>query len=100
MTITSEKTDEFIKINVEGSIDVINAQVLQDAILKAFQESTVIHVDMEKATYICSSGLRAFLLGQKTAKSKGGAMKLFNVNETVMNVFSLTGFDNVLEIVK
>ena len=45
-----------------------------------------------------SAGLRAILLGQKTAVSKGGSLKLIHVQEAVMSVFRITGFDKLLTI--
>ena len=48
--------------------------------------------------YISSAGLRALLIGQKTAASKGGSMKLTNVSDVVMNIFEMSGFSKILKI--
>ena len=46
-----------------------------------------------------SAGLRALLLGQKTASSKGGTMKVANVQSSVYQVFKMSGFAKILDIV-
>ena len=48
--------------------------------------------------YVSSAGLRALLIGQKTAMSKRGSMKLVNVNQTVMHVLKMSGFQNILKV--
>ena len=48
--------------------------------------------------YISSAGLRALLIGQKTATSKGGSMKVTNVSDVVMNILELSGFAKILKI--
>ena len=55
-------------------------------------------MDFLNVEYISSAGLRALLIGHKTATSKGGSMKLTNVSEGVMNIFDVTGFATILKI--
>lgn len=47
--------------------------------------------------YISSAGLRVILKVQKLM-NKQGKMKLINVNETIMEVFDITGFADILTI--
>ena len=51
-----------------------------------------------KVAYVSSAGLRALLIGQKTANSKGGSMTLTNVQEAVAQVFEMSGFSGILTI--
>ena len=87
-----------IQINVEGKIDSITSKEFQDAVLKSFQRSNVIIINMEKTMYISSAALRALTLGQKTAESKGGKMTIINVQPAVMDVFRTAGFEKILDI--
>ena len=48
--------------------------------------------------YISSAGLRVLLAAQK-AMSKQGKMTIRHVNETIMEVFEITGFVDILSIV-
>jgi anti-anti-sigma factor len=55
-------------------------------------------IDFLNVAYISSAGLRALLIGQKTAASKGGSMKLVNIADTVKTVLDMSGFSNILDI--
>ncbi len=98
MTITETRNDGNICVAVEGRVDTVTSPQLQQAILQAFQKSSQVVLDLEKMEYISSSGLRALLLGQKTAQSKGGKMTLLHVLPAVMEVLDMTGFTNILNI--
>lgn len=98
MKIARTVNEEDTILMVEGRIDATNSKELQDAIISAFQSTKNLVVDFEKVEYIASAGLRALLLGHKTAVSKSGMMKLIHVGEDVMNVLRMTGFDSALHI--
>lgn len=98
MNIVKTVNGEETVLAVEGRIDATNSRELQDAIIGAFQSARNLVVDFEKVTYIASAGLRALLLGHKTAVSKSGVMKLTHVNEDVMEVLRMTGFQSALHI--
>jgi len=55
-------------------------------------------IDMEKCAYVASSGLRVILQAQKSINRVQGSMVVKNVNETVMEVFEMTGFSDILTI--
>ncbi len=88
-----------IQLAVSGNVDTNTAPQLQAKILQSFQKVKSVVIDMGDCPYVSSAGLRAFLLGHKTATSKGGSLKLCNVQQTVMDVFKTTRFDSVLTIV-
>ena len=98
MQITETRDNEVITIAIEGRVDTNTSPQLQQAILSAFQKSKDIVVDFLNVPYISSAGLRALLIGQKTATSKGGSMKVTNVSETVMNILEMSGFSKILKI--
>ena len=96
MTVNEVKLEDAIRLDVEGRVDTTTAPQLQQAILTAFQKTKVLEVNFEKVEYISSAGLRALLIGEKTAKSKGGSMTITGANEAVVEVFKVTGFINIL----
>ena len=98
MTINETLGEEKLVISVEGRVDTNTSPELQDAILKGFQRSNDLELDFKELDYISSAGLRALLLGHKTALSKGGSMIITHVNEDVMEIFEDTGFDGVFDI--
>lgn len=98
MNIERTENGEEIILTVEGRVDANTSRELQDAIITAFQGSNKLVVDFAKVEYVASAGLRALLLGQKTAASKAGYMKLLHVAEAVMEVLNMTGFASILTI--
>ena len=54
-------------------------------------------LDFEKLDYISSAGLRVLLSAQKTMTQQG-EMKLIHVGETIMEIFEVTGFSDILTI--
>ena len=58
---------------------------------------TVLTLDFAELEYISSAGLRVLLAAQKVMNKQGG-MVIRHVNETIMEVFEITGFSEVLTI--
>ena len=98
MTISETRREGMIQLDIEGRVDTNNSPQLQQSILQAFQKGSHVVLNLEKVEYVSSAGLRALLIGQKTANSKGGTMKLIHVCATVMEVFTVTGFASMLTI--
>lgn len=98
MNMIETDCGSYIRLLVEGRIDVTTSPKLQTQILNCFQKKNELVIDFLNVEYISSAGLRALLIGQKTALSKKGSMKLVNVNETVMHVLKMSGFQTILNI--
>ena len=58
---------------------------------------TLLELDFDKLEYLSSAGLRVLLAAQK-AMNKQGKMVIRHVNETIMEVFEVTGFIDILTI--
>ena len=98
MTISETRREGMIQLTIVGRVDTNTSPELQKSILQAFQKGNTVILDMASTDYISSAGLRALLIGQKTASSKGGSMKLIHVRDSVMKVFEMTGFAQMLTI--
>lgn len=98
MNMIETNCGDHIRILIEGRVDVTTSPQLQNKILTAFQKNSNLVLDFLNVEYISSAGLRALLIGQKTAASKKGHMKLVNVNEAVMNVLTISGFLEILNV--
>lgn len=98
MNIVTSDCKNHMRLTVEGRVDTVTSPQLQQTILNAFQVKNDVVVDFLNVPIISSAGLRALLIGQKTAESKGGSMKIVNVNETVFEVFQMTGFHKILTV--
>jgi anti-sigma B factor antagonist len=58
---------------------------------------TALIIDMTALDYISSAGLRVLLSAQKSM-NKQGEMKVVHVGETIMEIFEVTGFSDILSI--
>lgn len=98
MNIAVTNCGTYTRIIIDGRVDTNTTPQLQQAILNAFQKDKNIVLDFLNVPYISSAGLRALLIGHKTAASKGGTMKLTNVGSAVFDVIKMSGFDSILRI--
>ncbi len=98
MNIEEIKNEGIVQLNVSGKIDALAATEFQNAILKGFQKSSNVILDMQGVQYISSAGLRGLMIGQKTASSKGGKFTMINVTDPVKDILRVTGLDKALAI--
>ena len=98
MNLTEKRNCRTIQIKIEGRVDTTTSPQLQQAILTAFQKGSKVVLDFQEVSYVSSAGLRALLIGQKTAMSKGGSMVMVHVQEMVMSVLEMSGFSGILQI--
>ena len=98
MTITTLRDGPHITLGIEGRVDTNTSAQLQGEILRAFQGARQLTLDFSQVSYISSAGLRALLIGQKTARTKGASMELLHVQPAVMKVLQLSGFDSILTV--
>ena len=82
---------------LEGRLDTITAPELEKELKALPEEKLALVLDFEKLSYISSAGLRVLLSTQKARNSLGG-MTLTHVNETIMEIFEVTGFLDILTI--
>ncbi len=57
-------------------------------------------IDFSDLDYISSAGLRVILMAAKRLKASGGNIALCSLNETIGEVFEVSGFDRILDIHK
>ena len=97
MTIEKKINGEAATLIVSGRLDTQTAPELEnelDAVLLGIKELTF---DMSNLEYVSSAGLRVILKAQKAMNAQG-SMKLTGVNDSIMEVFDITGFLDILTI--
>ena len=97
MTIEKKINNDAVTLIVSGRLDTQTAPELEnelDNILSGLKELTF---DMTNLEYVSSAGLRVILKAQK-AMTAQGSMKLTDVNDSIMEVFDITGFLDILTI--
>lgn len=95
MTIDIKKNVEETILEITGRLDTITAPALDKTINENLGECKSLIFDLKNLEYISSAGLRVLLATHKKMK---GALKLKNVQESVMEVFEITGFADILVI--
>ena len=97
MTINKTQNGAQLLVAVDGRLDTATAPELEKELKSSLDGVTELTLDMTALEYISSAGLRVLLSTQKTM-NRQGAMKLTHVNETVMEIFEVTGFSDILTI--
>ena len=97
MNIIKTKEGSTLSLALEGRLDTTTAPQLEAALHGAMEGVTELNMDFEKLEYLSSAGLRVILAAQKTM-NKQGKMVIRHVNETIQEVFEVTGFVDILTI--
>ena len=99
MEVTYRIDKDILYIAIEGRVDASNAADTEKKIFDIKNANAGKHVvlDADNLEYISSAGLRVILKAQKMMNAQG-SMKLTHVNETIMEVFDITGFADILTI--
>lgn len=87
--------DELI-LKVSGELNTTTYQELEDVLSNSLDNIKSLIFDFEKLEYISSAGLRVLLMCKKIM-DKQGTMIVKNANKSVMDVFEITGFANILD---
>lgn len=97
MNIEKVGMENVMTLKVSGRLDTTTAPALETAVSEVVGACENLVLDFAGLEYISSAGLRVILKAQKTMAAKGG-MKLLHVNETIMEIFEITGFSDILTI--
>ena len=97
MTIEIKRNAEEIVLEIVGRLDTTTAPALDKTIIENMQDVKSLILDFKGLEYISSAGLRVLLSAQKKMQQVG-SMKVINVCETIMEVFEMTGFADILVI--
>lgn len=96
MTITKTENAGAVTLAVDGRLDTTTSPELEKEI-QTLDAAQSLVVDLVKLEYISSAGLRVLLSAHKAFAKKGG-MTVTHVNDTVMDIFEVTGFRDILTI--
>lgn len=97
MNIIKATEGTTLNLALEGRLDTTTAPQLEAELKGSMDGITELNMDFEKLEYLSSAGLRVILAAQKTM-NKQGKMVIRHVNETIREVFEVTGFIDILTI--
>ena len=97
MTIEKIVNESELTVKLTGRLDTTTAPQLEGELKKSISGVEKLVLDFAELEYLSSAGLRVLLAAQKIM-NKQGEMIIRNVNETISEIFEVTGFSDVLTI--
>ena len=97
LTIEKNLNAPALTVTLTGRLDTTTAPDLEKELKASLDGVTELTFDLAALEYISSAGLRVLLSAQKTM-NRQGTMNLIHVNETIMEIFEVTGFSDILTV--
>ncbi len=98
ISITKNTTGETMELKLSGRLDTTTAPQLEAEVRVLPETLSELIMDFTVLEYLSSAGLRVILAAQKIMNARNGKMEIRNVNETIMEIFEVTGFTDILTI--
>ena len=99
LDINLVRNGNIAEVQLDGYIDANNARDVDNILTEVVGKFDAVVLDMEKLKYVSSAGLRAFKHAYMELRRKGGTLSAKNVSKTVMEVFEVTGFTRLIELI-
>ena len=97
--IRTDVLENAVNMALEGILDSKTAPELEQKITDIGDNVKEINFDFADLEFLTSAGLRTILYARQLMDDKDGRMTIKNVNSDIMDIFKMTGFLDVLEIV-
>ena len=99
MQISVTESGEIRIVSFDGDLDGQTSPMAQNALQELLgQGARFILIDCRKLSFISSVGLRVLLVAAKQAQHAQGGVRICAANESVMEVFNMTGFDTIIPV--
>ena len=97
MTIEKNLNGSELTVTIAGRLDTTTAPQLEAEFKSSIEGVEKLVLDFTALEYLSSAGLRVLLSAQKIM-NKQGEMVIRNVNDTIKEIFEVTGFIDILTI--
>ncbi len=99
LTMKVEKSSAGAVITLSGSLDIDTAPQFASKIKGVLDSGVKIIVcNVKDLSYIASAGLGVIISANETLRKQGGAVKLSHMNEKILKIFTLLGFDTLFDM--
>lgn len=100
MTIVAdiERTEAAVIVALAGRLDSGAAPTLDQALSPLVEPGGRILLDLAKVDFVSSAGLRIFLKTAKQAKAANAGLALCGLNDSVRDVFEISGFMTIFAV--
>lgn len=95
MTINKKVEQVRLSLGPVGRLDTGTAPELEREVQSSLDGIEELVLDLTELDYVSSAGLRVIL---KAHKLMHGNLRVIGANETVMEIFEITGFTDILTI--
>ena len=95
-----QKQGTTLTVKPKGRLDTVTSPALEKELQEHLDGVKDVTMDLASVEYISSGGLRMMLATEQLLEQKGGALKVINANEYILEVFDLVGFMDVVEVVR
>lgn len=98
MNIIKSYNEKELTVKVESRVDTVTAPDFENEINSEIGKFDSLIIDFSDLEYISSAGLRVLISTQKKLNSENIPMTIKNVNDTVNEIFRMSGFNKILTI--
>jgi len=98
MDIKKKYNDKKLTIETGTRIDTVNSPDFENEINDELGKFDSLIIDFSNLEYISSAGLRVLIATQKKLKPENIPMTIKNANDTIKEIFRMSGFDKILKI--
>lgn len=98
MQISTRTSNDTHIVAIAGSLDSATAPEAQKALDGILASARKVILDFSGLDYISSAGLRVLLGAAKKLRSSGGTLRMFGLNQSVKEVFDISGFSAILSV--
>lgn len=98
MQVLKEKNGSTLNVRLIGKLDTTTSPLVEAEIAVELEDINELIIDLKEVDYVSSSGLRLFLILQKSMVRQNGTMKLINVTDFIAEILDITGFMEILDV--
>ena len=98
MQISTRTSNDIHIVAIAGSLDSTTSPEAQKAINAVLAGARKVVLDFSELDYISSAGLRVLLGAAKHLRASGGTLRIFGLNQSVREVFEISGFSTILAV--
>ena len=97
MQITKTVENDNLTLSLEGRLDTLTAPQLEAEVNGKLDGVKTLIFDFQNLAYVSSAGLRILFMAQRVM-NKQGKMIVRNANADIKDIFTVTGFSNILTL--
>ncbi len=98
MQISTRTNNDIHIVAIAGSLDSTTSPEAQKSLDAVLPGARKVVLDFSALDYISSAGLRVLLGAAKHLRASGGTLGMFGLNQSVREVFEISGFSSILSV--